>query len=194
MARVGAGQAIVVGFAIVWLAVFTAIASADDRDIAATGGASHVEARALCATGAVRVNVAGFKDRRGNLRIEVYSDRPEDFLASRRVLQAAGRFFERVDFTLPPDGDVSACVALPAAGRYSMAVLHDRNADGKLDVVGDGYGFPNNPRLGLKKPAVETAAFELTDAPLTLDIVLNYWSGLGAGPLNKPTQRAARPQ
>ena len=64
-------------------------------------------------------------------------------------------------------------------------MLHDRNASGKLDPFSDGYGFPNNPKLGMSKPDVEDVTV-IVFSKINLDIALNYWMGFSARPLKKP--------
>lgn len=131
----------------------------------------------------VVIRVSGFKDRTGQLRVELYPDTPEDFLSPGRALRAAGKVFQRIDIPTPQSGDGEVCIVLPKAGGYAAAVLHDRNGDGKLNPFSDGYGFPNNPSLGYSKPDVKEAAFVVGDGRATVDVVLNYWSGLSARPL-----------
>lgn len=133
----------------------------------------------------VLVRVSGFKDRTGQLRVELYPDTPEDFLSPGRALRAAGKVFQRIDIPTPSQGDGEVCIVVPHAGGYAAAILHDRNSDGKLNPFSDGYGFPNNPSLGYSKPEVKEAAFVVGEGRATVDVVLNYWSGLSARPLRK---------
>ncbi|MEQ9449359.1 MAG: DUF2141 domain-containing protein, partial [Rhodospirillaceae bacterium] len=109
---------------------------------------------------------------------------PEDFLASRQKLTAEGKVFKRIDVPTPEVGDSWICVELPGPGTYSMSVLHDRNANGKLDAFSDGFGFPTNPELGLSKPDVEEATFTAGEGRTDFDIVLQYYKGiLSVGPV-----------
>ncbi len=146
----------------------------------------HPEACALDAKGpSVLVHVHGFKDHSGILRVELYPGTEEDFLAPRAKLQEEGKVFERIDLPMPKTGDaVDVCVALPAAGMYTMSILHDRNANSRLDAFSDGYGFPNNPRLGYKKPPASEVIFA-ADGQTTIDVVLNYWTGFAARPIRR---------
>jgi uncharacterized protein (DUF2141 family) len=140
-----------------------------------------------CAEGAagpaVLVHVHGFKDLSGNLRVELYPAVEGDFLAPAVKLRSEGKVFQRIDVPTPQTGEVDVCVALPTPGPYAMAVLHDRNASGKLDVFSDGFGFPNNPRLGYGKPDVTEATIVVADEVMRIDVVLNYWNGFAARPL-----------
>jgi uncharacterized protein (DUF2141 family) len=130
------------------------------------------------------VEVTGFKDRTGQLRVELYPATAGDFLAPGRKLIAEGKTFVRIDIPMPQDGDASVCMPLPELGNYAMAILHDRNASGRLDPFSDGYGFPNNPRLGYKKPNVSVATIA-AETPVTEILVrLNYWNGFSARPIS----------
>ncbi len=132
---------------------------------------------------AVLVHVRGIKDNRGKVRLELYSDRAEDFLKSGSVLETQHRVFRRIDVPTPIGGQAYICMTLPEPGRYSMAVLHDRNNNGKLDVMNDGFGFPGNPKLGWAKPKVQQALFTVDSGVGHLDVVLNYVAGLAVKPL-----------
>lgn len=132
------------------------------------------------------VSVTGFKDRTGNVRVELYPAVDGDFLAPRGKLRVEGKAFLRLDNPTPGEGDAVVCVPVPAAGEYAIAVLHDRNANSKLDVFSDGFGFANNPKLGFAKPHVSEATISAGEGETQLEVVLNYWNGLGARPLRRP--------
>jgi len=129
------------------------------------------------------VEVGGFKDRIGRVRVELYPDTPEDFLAPGGKLRAEGKVFARVEIDVPRDGNARVCVALPQPNTYALAVLHDRNANGKLNPFFDGFGFPNNPALGFGKPDVTEVTFTSAGGPVVIPIILNYWNGIRARPL-----------
>jgi len=59
-----------------------------------------------------------------------------------------------------------------------MAVLHDRDMNGRLSVSKDGVGFSGNPKLGLSKPDYEDAMFVARDGVTVVDVILNYRQGL----------------
>ena len=135
---------------------------------------------------AVLVHVTGFKDRTGNVRVELYPATDADFLTPGSKLRADGKVFTRIDVPTPPMDEPTVCLALPGPGDYAVAVLHDRNADGKLNAFSDGYGFPNNPRLGYSKPSAKEATFHAAAGQTQVDVVLNYWNGIAARPLRPP--------
>lgn len=148
---------------------------------------------AACAAGAgpaALVSIEGFRDRAGQVRLELFSDRDDEFLVSGRKLTAAGKLFRRIDVPTPQKtGPVQMCMALPAAGRYTLVVLHDRNKDSKLNAFSDGVGIPGNPRLGLSKPKAEVAAFTADGGVTPIAITLQYVQGLSVRPLPKARWR-----
>lgn len=130
---------------------------------------------AACAPGArgpaALVRIYGFKDRGGNLRVQLYSDNPDEFLAS-------GKKLKRIEIPTTASGDMNICMVLPRFGEFSMAVLHDRDMNGRLSVSKDGVGFSGNPKLGLSKPDYEDAMFVARDGVTVVDVILNYRQGL----------------
>jgi uncharacterized protein (DUF2141 family) len=147
---------------------------------------------ALCAPGAkgpaVLVTVTGFKDRKGQTRFELYAAKEDEFLTNTKKLIEAGKVFERVDVPTAPEGDISVCLPVPAPGDYAVVALHDRNTNGKLDVVfgGDGVALSRNPKLHLSKPKVAAVQIPIGQEVKQVAITLNYRTGLfGVGPIKR---------
>ena len=124
------------------------------------------------------VSVAGLKDRSGLIKVEVYPDNNTDFLADDNKLIAAGKVFRRVEIPAPRSGPVDLCIRVPAPGRYSVMVLHDRNSNHKFDLSIDGVGFAGNPKLGWSKPSAAAASTEAGHGPTPITVVMNYRHGL----------------
>lgn len=64
-------------------------------------------------------------------------------------------------------------------GRYALAVIHDENMNGKLDVnwagiPTEGYGFSNDAKASLRAPSFRAASFPYNGRSLNLTISLNY--------------------
>lgn len=129
------------------------------------------------------VEVIGLKDRKGQLKLEVYPANDKDFLADDNALIAAGKTFRRVEVDVPASGTPTLCVRVPGPGRYGVSLLHDRDSNRKFGWRVDGIGFASNPRLGLGKPKSSRASATAGSSPTRLSIVMNYQRGLGMRPL-----------
>ncbi|WP_188760882.1 DUF2141 domain-containing protein [Sandarakinorhabdus glacialis] len=135
---------------------------------------------------ALMVTVTGLKDRGGLLRLELYPDNEDDFLASDKVLKRAGKMFHRVEQPVPPSGPVELCIRTPGPGNYSLSVLHDRDANRKFGLSTDGVGFGSNPKLSLSKPKAAMARVVSTGGVSEISVRMNYRRGLFSfGPLKK---------
>lgn len=124
---------------------------------------------------AILVNVSGFKQRSGNLRVNVYGSDPATFLER-------GRYVRRIDLRVTGSGTMPVCVRLPRAGRYAVAVRHDVDGDGS--DWGDGGGFSRNPRISLTnlRPRYENVAFNVGNGVQNVNVTLLYRYGLSIRP------------
>lgn len=140
------------------------------------------QAEGRCRTGepgpALIVEVAGLKDRKGHLKLEVYPANDQDFLADDNKLLEAGKTFRRVVEPVPASGVPHLCVRLPAAGSYAVMLMHDRNDNHKFDLSTDGVGFTGNPRLGLSRPRAAQARISAGSGLTRTRVVMNYRTGL----------------
>lgn len=134
---------------------------------------------------ALLVNVAGLKDRKGNLKLEVYPSNDADFLADDNILVSAGKTFRRVEVPVAASGNVQVCVRIPGPGSYSISLLHDRDSNRKFGLSVDGIGFTGNPKLGMKKPKAAATRLSVSSGGVSqTTIVMNYRKGLMSfGPL-----------
>ena len=66
-----------------------------------------------------------------------------------------------------------------ASGDYAVALIHDENANGKLDVAGiiptEGVGFSRNPHLYFSAPKFKSADFAVTSGTVNQDIKMKYF-------------------
>lgn len=123
----------------------------------------------------VVVQVAGFKQPAGKVKVSVYGS------DSRRWLAKGGRIGKvKVPVT---SRSMDICVPVPAPGRYAVAVHHDLNVNGERDRH-DGGGYSRNPKVSLlnPKPAFSKAAFNVGSGPTRVGVTLLYIKGLGVGP------------
>jgi uncharacterized protein (DUF2141 family) len=140
-------------------------------------GPDAAACRANSGDPAVLVRVEAFKARTGTLRVQVYGDNPEDFLAK-------GKKLKRIDLPVARTGPMHVCVALPAPGDYAIAVRHDVDGSGKSGW-NDGGGFSRNPRISLSslKPRFRDVVISVGDSVQPIDVVLNYRKGLSIKPI-----------
>ena len=115
----------------------------------------------------VLVDVSGIASDEGTLRVQIYNDNPDDFLVS-------GKKVLRVEVPSQPDLQ-KVCITFPAAGKYSMAVMHDKNANGRADIFTEGFGFSNNPKLGFGPPDHEDTLFDVANGVKQMDVALTYY-------------------
>ncbi len=136
---------------------------------------------------ALMINVAGLKDRKGTLKLEVYPSNDTDFLADDNILVSAGKTFRRVEVPVPAGGEARICVRIPGPGNYSISVLHDRDANRKFGLSVDGIGFTGNPKLGMRKPKAAATRLAVSGSGVSqATVVMNYRTGLMSfGPLKK---------
>lgn len=120
------------------------------------------------------VDVAGLKDRTGNLKLELYPANDEDFLADDNILISAGKTFRRVEMPVPQSGPVQLCVRAPRAGTYSLSLLHDRDSNRKMGLSVDGIGFPGNPKLCWGKPNAKEASAAAGNGPTRISVTMQY--------------------
>lgn len=102
----------------------------------------------------------------GNLRVQVYSDKEEEFLES-------GKRLLRVEVKAKK-GSVPVCLEMPGRGDYSIVVLHDRNGNGKADFFTEGFAFTNNPKLLLSKPDHEDTLVSFNQPLTEVQVGLQY--------------------
>jgi uncharacterized protein (DUF2141 family) len=110
----------------------------------------------------VLVHIDGFRNQKGNAGVTVFKSPdgwPENNVKS---------FFHTGH---PFTGDKATVELQLPAGRYAIAVLHDENSNHKLDrnFVGwpkEGFGFSNNPKVGMSAPSFDTAAIPI-NCPVT---------------------------
>ncbi|MBT2188061.1 DUF2141 domain-containing protein [Sphingobium nicotianae] len=132
------------------------------------------------------ITLAGLKDRQGRVKVELYPPNDDDFLQDDNKLVAAGKTFRRVEMDVPKTGPVVLCVRAPAAGTYTLSLLHDRDSNRKFGLSKDGIGFPGDPKLGWSKPAWKSAAATTGNGPTRITVTMQYRVGLFSfGPLKK---------
>lgn len=112
------------------------------------------------------VRVQNIRSDEGNIRVEVYANKEDEFLKGDLRLN-------RIDV---PSVAVerNVCLILPGTEKYALVVIHDRNANDKADFFTEGFGFSNNIQLKLSKPKLEEVAFQAKEGMNNLELSLAY--------------------
>lgn len=96
-------------------------------------------------------------------RPAAFPDCSKDAAAIRRTLPARS---PRIRFTGLTPGD------------YAIAVIHDANANAKLDTLmgipREGFGFSRNPAIGFGPPSFASARFALGSGAETQQVRMRY--------------------
>lgn len=114
----------------------------------------------------VLVSVRQLQSNEGNVRVQVYSNNPDEFLEK-------GKRLVRVDVPTQRRG-LKICVPLPGPGKYALVVIHDRNANGIPDFMTEGFGFSNNPKLMLAPPDHAEAVFVANGGVVKMSVSMFY--------------------
>jgi len=119
----------------------------------------------------VDVNLHGLRSDKGNILICV-TEAPNHFPncsddPQARRLKVPTAKAAHITFNDMPSGD------------YAVALIHDENANGKLDVAGiiptEGVGFSRNPHLYFSAPKFKSADFPVASGVVTQDIKMKYF-------------------
>ncbi len=128
---------------------------------------------------AIRVEVLGLKDRRGNVKLELFPATEADFLKDDRDLEKEGKVFRRVQVPTPQSGPITLCIRTPRPGRYALLFTHDRDGKNKFNFWTDGAGFPSNTKLGRARPKLDMALIDVGSGVVSTSVRAQYLHGLG---------------
>ncbi len=108
------------------------------------------------------VHIDGFRNQKGDAGVTIFSS-PDGWPENNQKAFLHGGH--------PFTGDRTTVELQLPAGRYAVAALHDENSNHKLDrnMIGwpkEGFGFSNNPKVGLTAPSFDSAAIQVT-CPVT---------------------------
>lgn len=132
--------------------------------------ASHAEpCEGAPSANKLSIVIEGVRSNRGQMTASLYADDKTTFLAKNGALKVW-----RVPAEAP---STKMCIWLKAPGTYGVAVYHDANANGRLDLgmlgPSEDYGFSRNPRIMFSKPSLASVRFPTVGEDTTLQIRLN---------------------
>lgn len=124
---------------------------------------------AAAPTGSIDVQVTQLRSAKGVVRLCVTAD-PQRFPSCVGDDMAVKRVFPADRPSIRIDG--------LARGEYAVAVIHDENANRKLDkfagIPREGFGFSRNPTIGFGPPSFDSAAFALGSDASTQQVKIRY--------------------
>ncbi len=117
------------------------------------------------------VSVTDIKNSKGQVIMRLFDDAeafPTKFDKALQVAEAA-----------IADGQATAVFSDVTPGRYAVAVAHDANGNGKLDMnfIGipkEGIGASNDAKGRMGPPSFENAVFDVGDGDLSISIKMTY--------------------
>lgn len=134
--------------------------------------APHISANCTVAAGqtALAITVKGVRSSKGEVAITIYPGDSKLFLAPHAKLS-------RVRMAAAPV--VHACMDVPHAGDYAIAIYHDENGDHKFNrtLIGlpaEGYGFSNDAPAVAGLPTYSAAKFTAHEGVTPLTITMRY--------------------
>ncbi len=155
-------------------AAFTAIVLVTLAFFASPASAAPSSTANTCSATAghtvLAVTVKGVHSSKGEVAITVYPGDPKRFLAAHAKLARV---------RLPAAPIVHACMAVPKAGDYAIAIYHDENGDHHFNrsFVGfpaEGYGFSNDAPAVAGLPTYSATKFTAHDGVNSLTITMRY--------------------
>lgn len=106
----------------------------------------------------VDVSITGLRNAKGQILVclttnpKAFPDCSKDATSIHIAVKTA----DAADFT----------IRAPGPGTYAIAVVHDENANNKMDMAlflpKEGFGFSRNPALGMGPPKFKSASFVVT--------------------------------
>lgn len=118
-------------------------------------------------TGTLNIDIVNLKNQKGSVCVSLFGG-PEGFPASAKNALLTGCFkikekpmhisYDRLHF-----------------GHYAVALFHDENSDGKLNtglfgIPTEGFGFSNNPHVGMHAPNFKDCAFLISSLQTDISI------------------------
>jgi uncharacterized protein (DUF2141 family) len=117
----------------------------------------------------LNVTIQGVRNSSGVMRVGLF-DNPNDF--------PNGMKFSSIDVPATA-GSMTVIFERIPAGRYAIAILHDENSNGRMDmgpfnIPHEGYGFSRDAPVFLSPPSFEEAAFDVPEEGTLTRLHVNY--------------------
>lgn len=139
--------------------------------LGASASASETSAPVAPAVSAsIDLAITGLRSEKGNVLVclstdpEYFPDCAKDAKARKMKVSAARAGNIQIDGVKP--------------GTYAVALIHDENANGKMDMrlflPREGFGFSRNPKIRMGPPKFESSQFTVGDKDAHYAVRMNY--------------------
>jgi len=118
------------------------------------------------------VEITGIKTDKGVIQLSVFRDN-KTFVDETPYRVYC---FPKTEMT---DGKITGTIPDLSIGTYGMAMIDDKNENGKMDyrllMPYEGFGFSNYHFKGRRKPLFDSFAFPFSGNDTTINIVVQYF-------------------
>ncbi|MGD9809910.1 MAG: DUF2141 domain-containing protein [Sphingobium sp.] len=123
------------------------------------------------AGGSVEVHVEGLRSTKGMIRVCLTRDRS--------YYPHCDRDPEALHVSADAGAGAAIRVAAVPAGDYALLVLHDENANRRVDTMlgipREGVGFSRNPRLFMGPPSFDSVRFAISGKQVEQTVQMRYF-------------------
>jgi uncharacterized protein (DUF2141 family) len=122
------------------------------------------------ATATIDINISGLRSMKGNVLVCV--------TANPRFFPDCGKDPKGFKASVPARDAANVSFTGIAKGTYAVALVHDENANNKMDMAiflpKEGFGFSCNPAIVAGPPKFKAAAFEVDAAAVSQRVKMKY--------------------
>ncbi len=116
------------------------------------------------------ISVSGLRSQKGDVLV-CLSTNPKYFPDCRKDKEA-----RKIKVAASDAGSVQITDVKP--GTYAVALIHDENTNGKMDMAlflpREGFGFSRNPKIGMGPPKFKSAQFTVGAENVNYDVKMKY--------------------
>lgn len=149
------------------LAALPISAAAADQDAPAAEPASTAPA---VSTATLDISISGLRSQKGDVLV-CLSTNPKYFPDCRKDEDA-----RKIKVAASSASNIQ--IADVAPGTYAVALIHDENTNGKMDMAlflpREGFGFSRNPKIGMGPPKFKSAQFEVGSDDASYAVKMKY--------------------
>ncbi|MEP3227213.1 MAG: DUF2141 domain-containing protein [Parasphingorhabdus sp.] len=136
--------------------------------LSGAGANQSVAAPAITAT--IDIAISNLRSQKGDVLV-CLSSNPKYFPDCRKDKSA-----RKIKVAASDAGNIKIQNVTP--GTYAVALIHDENANGKMDLrlflPREGFGFSRNPKIGMGPPKFKSAQFTIGSEDANYAVKMKY--------------------